>query len=274
MDITTIGGIIFALLLVAGSIILSEGVSGFAAFVSAEAFMVVIGGTFAAILVNYPLKQVLGVGKVLKVAFSAKEEDTSQILGTFVNLCTKARQRGFLSLEDDVKKIENDFLRRGVQLVIDGADQEFIRTMLETELGFIKERHKVGQEIFNALGTYSPALGIIGTVLGMILMLRTIEDVSQVPRRMALALAAAFYGLGAGYILFLPIAGKLKRRSEEELFIKEIIIRGVLLLQSGASPMVVESNLKAYLEPKERAAIKKERGATPPPAGGGATPGA
>ena len=106
------------------------------------------------------------------------------------------------------------------------------------------------------MGTYAPAFGIIGTVLGMILMLNSIDDVSAVPRRMALALAAAFYGLGSGYLIFLPMGGKLRRRSEEELLVKEIIIRGVLLLQSSATPRVVESNLKAYLEPAKRVLVK------------------
>ena len=267
MDIATIIGLVAALVLVAGSVFMGEGMEGFAAFVSAEAFMVVIGGTLSAILVNYPLKQVLGVMKVLGKAFSSKEEDTSQIVGIFVNLAVKARQKGFLALEEDVKKIDNDFLKRGMQLLIDGADHEFIVTMMETEMGFIKERHKVGQEIFNALGTYSPALGIIGTVLGMILMLRSIEDAAEVPRRMALALAAAFYGLGAGYMLFLPIAGKLKRRSEEELLVKEIIIRGVLLIHAGTSPSVVEANLVAYLNPAERKLVKKDQGSTGKTAG-------
>ncbi|OGF48070.1 MAG: hypothetical protein A2231_10305 [Candidatus Firestonebacteria bacterium RIFOXYA2_FULL_40_8] len=267
MDIATIVGLIAALVLVAGSVFVGEGIHGFAAFVSAEAFMVVIGGTVSAILVNYPLKQVLGVFKVLGKAFSSTEEDTSQIVGIFVNLAVKARQKGFLSLEEDVKKIDNDFLKRGMQLLIDGADHEFIVTMMETEMGFIKERHKVGQEIFNALGTYAPALGIIGTVLGMILMLRTLEDAAEVPRRMALALAAAFYGLGAGYMIFLPIAGKLKRRSEEELLVKEIIVRGILLIQAGTSPSVVEANLVAYLDPSARKLIKKDSGSTGKTAG-------
>ena len=115
------------------------------------------------------------------------------------------------------------------------------------------------------MGTYSPAFGIIGTVLGMIMMLASIDDVAAVPRRMALALAAAFYGLGSGYLIFLPMGGKLRRRSEEELLVKEIIIRGVLLLQSGATPSVVEANLKAYLAPSERLIVK-----TAPPAAGGA----
>ncbi|MBI2362804.1 MAG: MotA/TolQ/ExbB proton channel family protein, partial [Elusimicrobia bacterium] len=122
---------------------------------------------------------------------------------------------------------------------------------------------------------YSPAFGIIGTVLGMVLMLNSIDDVSAVPRRMALALSAAFYGLGSGYLLFLPMGGKLRRRSEEELFVKEIIIRGVLLLQSGAAPSVVEANLKAYLGPTQRLLVRNPEeaaaaaGAPPaePPAG-------
>lgn len=256
MDIATIVGILAGLILVVASVLIAEGVKGFAAFITVEAFLVVIGGTIAALLINYPIKQVFSVFKILKKVLRAEEEDTSEIVTTFVALTQRARKDGFLSLEGDVKNIKDDFMKRGVQLVIDGADQEFIQTMLETEISFIRERHKVGQEMFNALGTYSPALGIIGTVLGMILMLRTIEDPSQVTGKMALALASAFYGLGAGYLIFLPMAGKLKRRSEEELLIKEIIIRGVLLLQSGVAPTIVESNLKSYLEPSKRVAIK------------------
>jgi len=258
MDIATISGIIVFLGFVFGAIYMGEGMIGFKPFINLEAFLLVMGGTFCAILVNYPLSAVIGVGRVLKQVLTSKGEDTSRLVSTFVLLSQKAKKDGFLALEGDVKALDNDFLKRGVQLVIDGADHEFIRNMLETELDFIRERHKVGREIFNALGTYSPAFGIIGTVLGMIMMLSSIDDVAQVPRRMALALAAAFYGLGAGYWLFLPMAGKLKHRSEEELFVKEIIIRGVLLLQSGSTPSVVEANLKAYLEPSKRISVKKE----------------
>lgn len=139
-----------------------------------------------------PDEKVLSVVKVSKKVLTAKEEDAAAIVVKLVELSQKARIKGLLSLEEDLKTINDDFMRRGVQMAVDGADQEFIRNMLETELGFIKERHKVGQEIFNSLGTYSPAFGIIGTVLGMILMLNSIENVAAVPRRMALALAAAF----------------------------------------------------------------------------------
>ncbi len=256
MDIATIMGILVFFVMTVFTVYHSEGVEGLELFMNMEAFLIVMGGTFCATLVNYPLSQVVGVGKILRKVMWTGLEDTTDIVGTFVELSQKAKKEGFLALQADVGAISNDFLRRGVQLVVDGADQEFIRNMLETELGFIRERHKVGQGIFNAMGMYAPAFGIIGTVLGMIIMLATIEDVAQVPRRMALALAAAFYGLGAGYLIFLPMGGKLKRRSEEELLVKEIIIRGVLLLQSGTTPSVVEANLMAYLEPSKRVMVK------------------
>lgn len=262
MDIATVSGIFVFLGLVILSIFIQEGINGFKPFANMEALLVVMGGTFCATLVNYPLRQVVGLGQIIRKVLRSGGEDTSEIVNTFVQLSQKAKRDGFLALQSDIRMIKNDFLKRGVQLVVDGADQEFIRNMLDTELGFIRERHKVGQEIFNAMGTYSPAFGIIGTVLGMILMLSSIEDVSQVPRRMALALAAAFYGLGSGYLLFLPMGGKLRRRSEEELLVKEIIIRGVLLLQSGATPSVVEANLKAYLEPAKRVLIKTSTAAS------------
>jgi len=262
MDIATFAGIITFFGLTVFMIFHSEGVAGFKPFMNMEAIFIVMGGTFCATLVNYPLSQVIGVGKIIKkTLLSHGGDDTPEIVVTFVNLAQKAKRDGFLALQNDLRNIKNDFLRRGVQLVVDGADHEFIRNMLETEIGFIRERHKGGAEILNALGTYAPAFGIIGTVLGMIMMLSSIDDVAAVPRRMALALSAAFYGLGSGYLIFLPMGGKLRARSEEELLVKEIIIRGVLLLQSGATPSVVEANLKAYLPPAARLIVK-----APPPA--------
>ncbi len=256
MDIGTIAGILIGGFMVFFTVFHAEGMKGFAPFLNAEAFCIVLGGTFCALLVNYPIGQVIGMFKVLKKVMRNYTVDTQEIVTTFVKFAKKARTDGFLALQDDVKNTKDDFLKRGVQLVIDGADKEFIQNMMETELGFIRERHKVGCEIFNSLGTYGPAFGIIGTILGMIMMMNTLDDVAQVPRRMALCLSAAFMGLGSGYLIFLPMAGKLRRRSEEELLIKEIIIRGVLLLQTGAAPSLLESNLKAYLDPATRSLIR------------------
>jgi chemotaxis protein MotA len=258
MDFATIFGIILFIGMAVRAITWHEGMAGLKPFANVEAALVVMGGTLCALLVNYDMKQVLGVFKVLKKVLSTTGEDTSQLVNTFMTLSQKAKKDGFLALENDVKNINNDFLKRALQMVIDGADQEFITNMLETEIGFIRERHKVGREIFNSLGTYAPAFGIIGTIMGMIIMMNSISDVEEVPRRMALALSAAFIGLGAGYLVFLPMAGKLHGRSEEELLVKEIIIRGVLLIQSGATPSLVEANLKAYLDPSKRASIAKK----------------
>lgn len=256
MDLSTIAGILIGGLMVFLTIFHAEGMKGFLPFLNAEAILIVMGGTLCALMVNYPFSQVLGLFKVLKKVMSNSTIDTSDIVTTFVRFAKKARTDGFLALQEEVKVTKDDFLKRGVQLVIDGADKEFIQNMMETEIGFIRERHKVGQEIFNSLGTYAPAFGIIGTILGMILMMSSLDDITTVPRRMALALSAAFFGLGSGYLLFLPMAGKLRRRSEEELLIKEIIIRGVLLLQTGAAPSLIESNLKAYLDPATRSLIR------------------
>lgn len=260
MDIGTIAGIIIGGLMVFFTVFHAEGMKGFLPFLNAEAFCIVLGGTFCALLVNYPVSQVFGLFKVLKKVMSTDVVDTQEIVNTFVKFSKRARTDGFLALQEEVKMTKDDFLKRGVQLVIDGADKEFVQSMMETEIGFVRERHKVGQEIFNSLGTYAPAFGIIGTILGMIMMMNSLDDVAQVPRRMALCLSAAFMGLGSGYLLFLPMAGKLRRRSEEELLLKEIVIRGVLLLQTGAAPSLMESNLKAYLDPSTRSLIRSSAG--------------
>ena len=255
MDLATIVGSITGILLVVVAIMLRGATFSFLnllLFWNLPAVMITFGGAFAATLINYPVKQVLGVIKIAKKVIAEPDEDTSKLLGLFVQLAQKAKKEGFLAVEADVKKIDNDFLKRALTLVIDGQDQEFIRSMLETEVNFIQARHQIGQEIFVTLGTYSPAFGMIGTIIGLIQMLANLQDQSQIASGMAVALLTTFYGAMAAYLIFLPIAGKLKRRSETEIHIKQIIIRGVLLLQSGTTPSILESNLQAYLEPKLR----------------------
>lgn len=264
MDITTLIGAIAGFLLIAFGIML-RGTGGidftqFMAFYNLPSILITFGGAICATLINYPFSQVVGVIKVVKKVFTEPGESAAGIIEQFVAFCQKARKEGLLSLEEDIKKLDNDFMRRGLQMVIDGQDADFIRNLMETELAFIQERHKIGQEIFIALGTYSPAFGLIGTIIGLILMLRNLQDTAQIASGMAVALLTTFYGAMAAYLIFLPISGKLKRRSEEEIFIKEVIIRGVLLLQSGVAPSVMEANLQAYLSPALRkAALAKEK---------------
>lgn len=258
MDITTLSGTIVGLTLISFGIILGGGVSSFTHFIHAPSALITFGGTFASLLVNYPLQKVLGVFKVVKKVFTEPGESTTGLIERFVTLSQKAKKEGFMSLENEVRTLDNDFMKRAIQLVIDGQDAEFIRNTLETELTFIQERHRVGQEIFAMLSNYFPAWGMIGTVIGLILMLANLQDQSQIAAGMAVALLTTLYGLIMGYLIAMPIAGKLRRRSEEELFVKEIIIRGVLLLQSGTAPSLIEANLQAYLEPARRKLLTKK----------------
>ena len=228
-------------------------------FSNYEAALIVLGGTVCAIFVNYPMSQVFGLVKVLKKVLTTTGEDTSEIVTTFVNFAKKGRTEGFLALEGDVKSLKNDFLKRGVQLVIDGSDQEFIRNMMETEVGFIEERHKVGAEIFNSLGTYSPAFGIIGTVLGMVLMLNSISNVEEVPRRMALCLAAAFFGLNMGTYCFsrwpASCGGALKKywswsRSSSAACCRSL--QSGVLQHHGSEPVSVPPSPQTRADPENR----------------------
>lgn len=252
MDITTILGVVSGIGLIVIAIVMRMGGMGLIGFFDVSSMFITFGGAFAATLVNYPMKQVLGVFKIAKKVLTEKEEDPAELINQFINFTKIAHKQGILELEKELDKINNDFLKRGVQLVVDGADQERIRSELETEITFIRERHLLGQEIFVTLGTYCPAFGMIGTIIGLIMMLARLEDQSQIAAGMAVALLTTFYGAVAGYLFFLPIAGKLKRRSEDEIFIKEVIIRGVLSLQAGEIPSVMEAKLKAYLAPQLR----------------------
>ncbi|HUW23387.1 MAG TPA: motility protein A [bacterium] len=252
MDITTILGVISGISLIVVAIIMRMGGVGLKGFFDVSSMFITFGGAFAATLVNYPMKQVLGVFKIAKKVLTEREEYPAKLINQFIYFTKIAHKQGILELEKELNKVNNEFLKRGVQLVVDGADQERIRAELETEITFIRERHRIGQEIFLTLGTYCPAFGMVGTIMGLIMMLARIEDQSQIAGGMAVALLTTFYGAVAGYLFFLPVAGKLKRRSEDEIFIKEVIIRGVLSLQAGEIPSVMEAKLKAYLAPQLR----------------------
>ncbi len=247
MDLTTVIGITGGLILVLFSVFVRGGGSALAGFISIPSIMITFGGTFAAILVNYPFVQVVKALEVVRKVFTEQQEDPAKYIEQFRYFVIKASKQGILSLQEDIKRMDNEFLQRGVSMVVDGQSQELIREELETELAFTLERHKVGQEIFVTLGTYAPAFGMIGTIMGLILMLANLQDQSQIAQGMALALLTTFYGALAAYLIFLPIAGKLKRRSEDELFIKSVIIRGVLSLQAGEIPSIAVAKLRAYV---------------------------
>lgn len=249
MDIATIVGIIAGLGMILFSIVTGEGAM---IFLHIPSMLIVMGGSIASTLISFQLKEVLGVISFTRKAFFSDSTDSVQLIDTVVGLSKKARKEGLLAIDSDVNEIEDPFLRTGMQMVVDGTEPELIRSVMETELSYTMERHKTGQQIFNALGTYAPAFGMIGTLMGLIQMLTKLDDPSKIGGGMAVALITTFYGAVLANLIYLPLAGKLKNKSEGEVIIKEMIIEGVLAIQFGEHPNTIHRKLSNFLPPKLR----------------------
>jgi chemotaxis protein MotA len=163
-------------------------------------------------------------------------------------------------LEDAAYQVEDDFLKKGILLIVDGTDPELVRNILETELAFLEDRHKTGQSIFETMGALAPAFGMIGTLIGLIRMLRNLNNPEAIGPGMAVALLTTFYGALLANLVFIPVAGKLKIRSNEEILNKEVMIEGMLSIQAGENPRIIEEKLKAFLAPKIRESLQDEKG--------------
>ncbi len=249
MDIATVLGVFSAFGLVFLAIFMGGGVQ---LFINVQALMIVVGGTLGATMINYPLKEVFGVFSVVKKALFTKNIVSNDLIKIFMNFAHKSRKEGILALESELKQVKDNFLIKGVQLSIDGLEPNEIRDILDTELDFIKNRHQLGAEIFTTMGAFAPALGMIGTLIGLVQMLQSMEDPSTIGPAMAVALLTTFYGSIMANIICMPIAGKLRTRSREEALTKEITIQGIMSLSSGDNPRILEQKLQAFIPPNER----------------------
>ncbi len=256
MDLATIIGIISGFGLVIVAILTGQGAMF---FVSVPSVMIVFGGTLGATLINFPLKDLLSVLKVMSKVFTQAEISYAGTINKLVSLAEKARREGILAIEVELDTVDDDFLKSGIQYAVDGTEPEYIRAIMESELQSLDERHKLGQSIFLAMGTYAPALGMIGTLIGLIQMLSGLDDPSQIGEGMATALVTTLYGALAANLLLLPIAGKLGNRSKEEALQKELILEGILSIQSGDNPRFVREKLLTFLSPAERAEIAAQK---------------
>lgn len=245
MDITTIIGIVFGIAMLVLSV-----QKNLILFWNIPSLMITFGGAFAATLINYPLSHVLGVMRVTRKAFFTKPINPFQTIDMIVGLGEKARREGILALDHEISVLKDEFLRRGLQHVVDGTDRDLLKERMEKEIAYLVERHKQGQEIFVSLGTYTPAFGMVGTLMGLVMMLYNLDDPKKVGPGMAVAIITTFYGAMAAYLVFLPIAGKLKVRSNEEVLLKEVILEGVMAIQGGESPRIIGDKLKAYIAPR------------------------
>ncbi|MBN2467894.1 MAG: motility protein A [Deltaproteobacteria bacterium] len=249
MDITTFIGI-----LVAGSLVISAILMGGSGlwFVNYPSLMIVIGGTIGATLLNYPLSEVLTVFKIAKNAFLHRSESAAHLITLLVDFAKKARREGILSFEAQLKDVREPFLNKGLQLAIDGMESNAIDEIMATEIQFIEERHKLGAEIFLTMGTFAPAVGMLGTIIGLVQMLMQMEDPSQIGAPMAVALLTTFYGVLLANLMFIPIAGKLRTRSKQEILLKQLVLEGIMSIQAGDNHRIVEQKLNAFIAPKHR----------------------
>jgi chemotaxis protein MotA len=250
VDIATLIGFIVGLSCILTT--MSFGASGLLVYIHVPALITVFGGTFSATFINYPIREVLGVFSTVRNAFMHKLATPTEMIEALVGYATKARREGILTLEPELEKAKDPFLARGIRLAIDGTAPELIRDILTTELSYVESRHSLGQGILTMMGAYSPAWGMIGTLIGLIDMLRSIENPSEIGKGMSTALVCTMYGaIGANFI-YLPLAGKLRTRTQQEVLVKELIIEGILSIQSGDNPRIVEHKLKAFVAPKLR----------------------
>lgn len=251
---STILGIISGVSLLFIAIIMRGGVE---VFINVPALMITFGGTIAAIFISFPFSRVVGVLRAVTQAFRKDIQQPSWVIGLMVRLAFKARQKSLLSLEEDVNAVNNRFIRLGLEMVIDGHSSELIRDVLDTELDFLQMRHRSGGNILRAAAKLSPAFGLIGTLIGLITMMRNLgsaEGMSGLGAGMAVSLITTFYGAMAANLFFIPVAEKLRSRTDDEVLRTRIIIEGIIMLQSGTNPRVLERKLNSFLPPDLRAA--------------------
>jgi chemotaxis protein MotA len=259
MDLTTLLGLALGWGALAVAVVLEGGNLG--GFVNGPAFLLVIGGTVGATVIGLPWRHATGMPAVLKRAFLGRAADSFEVMEVLSGFIRRARRDGVLALDADVQKLDNEFLRMGLQLVIDGTAQELLRSILETEMRAMRSRHSIGQSIFASLGGFAPTLGIIGTVMGLVNMLGNLERPEEMGHSIASAFIATLYGVSVANLVFLPIANKLKAKSDEELSAYRVAVEGILALQSGESPRVATTRMRSYLPPRAKQQLDQQEAA-------------
>ncbi|MBR6902017.1 MAG: motility protein A [Synergistaceae bacterium] len=228
------------------------------AYIDMPSVMITLGGAIGATVISNPGNRLKAVGGALKSVFISHAPDLIGMVQMIVSFAEKARREGLLSLEADVAEVESDFMRKAIQLVVDGTDPELVRAILDTEIGVFEDRHSANKTVFDNLAEFGPSFGMIGTLIGLIAMLGNLADVSALGPGMAVALITTMYGSMLANMFAIPTAKKLAARSAEEVKAMELMVEGILAIQAGENPRIVEEKLKVYLPPKMREAFNQE----------------
>jgi chemotaxis protein MotA len=254
MDIATLIGI-FAGIICIGYGLMSGGSPQ--AFWDIPSIFIVIGGGIASTLVSYRVHEVTKIMRIVAKAFTSKQDTFFSTIDTVTHLAQVARREGLLSLENHIENIEDEYLKDSLQLIVDGIEPSIIRNYMMIELDSLKARHAKGQSLFKTLGAMFPAWGMIGTLIGLINLLKSLDDPSKIGPAMAVALVTTFYGSILANFICLPIANKLAINSKEEIQLKAMMIEGVLSIQAGENPRMIANKMKGFLSSEQKAAFDK-----------------
>ncbi|HEY8997655.1 MAG TPA: flagellar motor protein [Edaphobacter sp.] len=245
MDIASIGGIVVAILgILAGMMIEGGSISQ---ITQPTAALIVIGGTMGAVMLQFPLKIFLAALKRMASIFFSSAADGEAVLHQLVGFANKARKSGIVSLDQDLPSISDPFLKQALMLAIDGTEPNEVRKIMQLELDNKTEMEEKIPQVFEAAGGYSPTVGIIGAVLGLIQVMQHLDNITEVGRGIAVAFVATIYGVALANLVFLPSAGKLKIRHREEQMVKEMMLEGVISILEGMNPRMMETKLRTYL---------------------------
>lgn len=258
MDLTTLIGLMFGILaLVIGFMLEGGHVSS---LFEVTAIFIVFGGTIGAVIVSYPFSELKRLPALTMAAFRDPSLNSSEMIVQMVDMATIARREGVLALESHLDDMDADpLMKEGLQLVIDGSDPELIKEMLEIELDFFERQNEMGAKIFETAGGFSPTMGIIGTVMGLVHVLGNLTDPDTLGPAIAVAFMATLYGVAAANVIYLPIANKLRFRTSQMVTQREMMMEGIMSIQAGENPKMLEKKLLAFLTPEEREKLQQGR---------------
>jgi chemotaxis protein MotA len=244
VDFTSIAGLILGM----GSVLLGQVLEGgkIEALIQPTAFLIVLGGTIGAVLLTFPQKDVINAVKSLPIVLINPKEKPGDIIELLINLALKARKEGILALQNEIKAISDPFLSKGLQLMTDGTDPGLLRELLETELRFYEEDCTQAGKVWEGAGGYTPTVGILGAVLGLIHVMENLSDPSKLGGGIAVAFVATVYGVGAANLIFLPLGSKIKLKKKDSVHIREMMIEGILAIQAGESPNFIREKLSVF----------------------------
>ena len=260
MDIATILGIVLGAVMVVFGIITSGGVSAMGNFIDPPSIVITIGGSLSSLLSSYTMPEVINNLKGLGVAFKDPKMDHGAVIRQIIDLSNVARKEGLLALEEVAGNLDDEFMKKGILLIVDGTEPELVRGILETELVNMDDRHKSMAGFYDTWAALGPAWGMIGTLVGLVNMLKKLDDFNTIGPNMATALLTTLYGSLIANWFCTPLANKMKNINSKEYQMKEIVIEGLLSIQAGENPRVIEEKLKSFLSPAVRKTVSPEEG--------------